>query len=50
MHIMPARIKELAGKSDGVVVSDTVLKFHDIDRRAEYHHEWIERLHALTFI
>ena len=49
-HIMPARIKDLAGYSDGVVVSDTVLKFHDIDRRAEYRRTWIERLRAFTSI
>lgn len=47
MKKMPARIKALAGHSDGVVISDTVLKFHDIDRRREYREKWLHRLSGL---
>jgi hypothetical protein len=42
MKKLPARIKELAGKDEGVAISDNVLKFHDEDRRREYRERWIK--------
>lgn len=47
MQKMPARIRQLAGASDGVVVADAVLKFHDIDRRREYRERWCNKLKDL---
>lgn len=42
--IMPNTLKNLAKKkSTAVVISDNMLKFHDLDRRAQYRSEWLQR-------
>lgn len=37
---LPARILDMMNKDSRVVVTDSVLKFHDNDRRAEYRDRW----------
>lgn len=43
----PVSIRLLANKDTRVIVSDTVLKFHDQDRRAEFFRLYQDRLHHL---
>lgn len=43
LRVMPRRLRELANKDSRVVVQDYMLKFHDNDRRAQFHKQWEER-------
>lgn len=40
IKILPEKLKILAREKQGVVISNTMLKFHDKDRRKEYQHQW----------
>jgi hypothetical protein len=33
---MPKTLKEMANKNPGVIISDQILKFHLVDRRADF--------------
>ena len=44
LKIMPQNLKAQAGKGTAVVMSDSVLKFHENDRRAEYSNEWKNKI------
>ncbi len=44
--IMAPRLKSLANKDTKVIVSDTMLKFHDNDRRSEIREKFEERIKA----
>ena len=44
MKIMPSRLQDAANQDSRVVVNDSVLKFHDNDRRAQYLERWRERI------
>lgn len=43
----PKKITDRMNRDTSVLVTDSVLKFHVDDRRAEYRHEYIERLKLL---
>ena len=38
---MPENLKNLANKSDGVIVNDDILKFHDNDKRKYYRDKFL---------
>ncbi|MFC1615462.1 hypothetical protein ACFL2L_01555 [Patescibacteria group bacterium] len=40
LAIMPIRLREMANKDSKVIINDSILKFHDKDRREEYYHKW----------
>ncbi len=42
--IMPANLKNLAGKGKGVIIKDNILKFHIYDRRKEFAEKVEQRL------
>lgn len=42
LRIMPARLQNMAKKDSKVILNDSMLKFHDKDRRAEYYNKWVE--------
>ncbi|MDP3964681.1 MAG: hypothetical protein Q8Q20_03440 [bacterium] len=44
MKILPDSLRGLANRDTRVVLSDTMLKFHDNDRRTQYQNAWQERL------
>lgn len=46
MRIMPEQLKRLAN-TPGVVISDSMLKFHDKDPRTQLHLEWTKLLNEL---
>ncbi|MEA2088719.1 MAG: hypothetical protein U9O55_02690 [Patescibacteria group bacterium] len=41
LKIMPENLKNLANKSDGVIVNDNILKFHDNDKRKYYRSKFL---------
>lgn len=41
MAIMPKELKRIAGKNTNVIINDSMLKFHNKDRRFEYYNKWI---------
>ena len=41
LKIMPENLKNLANKSDGVIVNDDILKFHDNDKRKYYRDKFL---------
>lgn len=47
MRIMPTHLKQLAN-TPGVVISDSMLKFHDKDPRKRLHQEWTNHLNELS--
>lgn len=47
LRIMPPHLKELHN-TPGVVISDSMLKFHDKDPRKRLHLEWSKHLNELT--
>jgi hypothetical protein len=44
LWIMPKTLKEMANKTPGVIITDKILKFHLIDRRAELAEKYKERI------
>ncbi|MDD5290286.1 MAG: hypothetical protein PHT40_03785 [Patescibacteria group bacterium] len=44
LWIMPRQLKELANKTQGVIISDQILKFHLVDRRAEFAEKYQKKL------
>ncbi|MBI5037657.1 MAG: hypothetical protein HZC01_03065 [Candidatus Kerfeldbacteria bacterium] len=48
LKVMPERLRSLANQDTRVVVDDTMLKFHDTDRRQQYHDAWRERVATLV--
>ena len=45
---MSANRSSVASQNDTrVIISDTILKFHEQDRRAEYRDQWLEKLNSL---
>jgi len=40
LSIMPMRLREMANKNSQVIINNSMLKFHDTDRRAEYYYKW----------
>ena len=48
LKIMPAGLKEAAGQSDGVVISDQVLKFYQGDRRREYAKKYEQKIREIS--
>lgn len=47
LRIMPKELKQLAN-SPGVVISDSMLKFHDKDPRKRLHQEWQNSLQSIS--
>ncbi|MFH0854246.1 MAG: hypothetical protein V1891_02025 [bacterium] len=41
MRIMPEHFKNMANKDTRIIITDSMLKFHDKDRREEYYYEWL---------
>lgn len=48
MRIMPKHLKQQANRSPGVVISDSMLKFHDKDKREYLYQAWQTKVHILT--
>jgi hypothetical protein len=48
MKVMPSKLKEMANKDSRVITSDSILKFHENDRREEYKNKWIQRISELA--
>ncbi|MFZ6036476.1 MAG: hypothetical protein ACOYUK_05045 [Patescibacteria group bacterium] len=44
LRIMPPRLRSMANQDSRVVVQDSMLKFHDTDRRQQYLSEWRNRV------
>ncbi|NCF74884.1 MAG: hypothetical protein GWO87_00130 [Xanthomonadaceae bacterium] len=52
LKIMPENLKKLAGKSDGVIINDDILKFHENDRRKYYRNKFLnnyEKIYKKNF-
>lgn len=48
MRIMPEKLKKMGKDStSAVVISDTMLKFHDQDRREDYKERWTQRTRSV---
>ncbi len=48
MKIMPPVLKKMANKNTNVVIIDTILKFHENDRRRYYQNKFKEKIKELT--
>ncbi|RJR31430.1 hypothetical protein C4569_02285 [Candidatus Parcubacteria bacterium] len=48
LAIMPQKLKAMANKNTNVLINDTILKFHDNDRRIIYRELWERKLSALA--
>ncbi len=48
LRIMPARLRAMANKGTGVVITDEFLKFHDHDRREYFQKEYERRVAAMA--
>ena len=46
LNILPSQLKSLANIDTRVIISDTMLKFHDKDNRLQLRALWLERLRA----
>ncbi len=46
--VMPKNLLQMANKDTRVILNNSMLKFHDKDRRAEYYSKWVEILNILT--
>lgn len=42
LNIMPTRLQNMANKDTRVILNNSMLKFHDKDRREEYYNKWAE--------
>ncbi|MFH0856576.1 MAG: hypothetical protein V1860_01615 [bacterium] len=40
LAVMPDYLKKMAGKNTNVIINDSMLKFHNNDRRIEYYEKW----------
>lgn len=47
LKVMPASLKEAAGNSDGVVISNQILKLYQRDRRREFEKKYAQKITAL---
>jgi len=47
LRIMPAELKAANHSSDGVVISDQVLKFYQRDRRREFREKYVQKIQEL---
>ena len=45
LRIMPERLKSIANIDKRVIISDTMLKFHDKDNRVSLRKQWLEKIH-----
>lgn len=43
-RIMPRKLRDMANRDTRVIVTDSMLKFHDMDRRLTFLEQWHERL------
>jgi hypothetical protein len=43
LKIMPSKLKQMANKDSRVIISNSILKFHENDRRVEYKKRWLEK-------
>lgn len=48
LRIMPQHLKTMANQGPGVVISDSMLKFHDKDPRQRLHQEWTSHISQLS--
>ncbi|MBU0707979.1 hypothetical protein KKG41_06435 [Patescibacteria group bacterium] len=44
---LPTNLREMVNQDTRVVMTDTMLKFHDKDRRAQYQDDWMQKIRAL---
>ena len=47
LKILPQKLKAMANQSSGVIISDSILKFHDLDRRTHFKNLWLEKIQNL---
>jgi hypothetical protein len=46
LRILPASLKSIANIDSRVIISDTMLKFHDKDTRHALKKKWLEKISA----
>lgn len=47
LKILPQKLKAMANQSSGVIINNSMLKFHDQDRRAYFRDLWLEKIQNL---
>jgi hypothetical protein len=48
LKVMPKKLKEMANRDTQVIINDSMLKFHENDRREEFRRKWEEKLLILN--